>query len=516
MTQLATAALAAFALASGAAAQLVPLFPSNSAQGDAFGAAIAIEGGRLVVGSALPAGPSLIGGTQAVYVFERAGSAWIQDAILAPVAAGFGAAVALEGDRIVIGAPNDATTGSVFVFERGPSGWAQAARVVASDAFQGQIFGTELALEGDRFVATSTDAAYVFELQPTGWTQIQRLDSADGVAMGNAVALWGDTLAVGAETDALGGSQRGSVYVFERLAGTWSQTAKLVHAAPFDSQRFGASLDLEGDRIVVGAQPVLFSFAAGAVTELARGPGGWSAVAEIPAPAGALAFEFGASVALAGNSLLVGSPNEPAQSGFSGTAYLFRRAGGGWQVETLLDDPAPVSSSRYGDCVAYDGDRAAIGAPSLPIFTPVAGHVGTVDLFVGGLSGTPGSISLSAGGTQSLVVNAPPSVAGQPYLLLGSLTGTAPGIPLDGLVIPLNVDGYTIATLLAPNAPPLAGSFGLLGPNGDALASFTLPPGAAPQLAGFTVAHAYVVFSLPPQVPVAVFVSEAETVDLVP
>ncbi|MDF1798929.1 MAG: hypothetical protein P1V81_07115 [Planctomycetota bacterium] len=86
------------------------------------------------------------------------------------------------------------------------------------------------------------------------------------------------------------------------------------------------------------------------------------------------------------------------------------------------------------------------------------------------------------------------------YLLLGSISGTLPGTPSGGFVVPLNSDGYLLHTALAPNTPPLAGSFGILSPSGGkgtATASFSLPPSFDPALVGLTVHHAYVTLDVP-------------------
>ena len=106
-------------------------------------------------------------------------------------------------------------------------------------------------------------------------------------------------------------------------------------------------------------------------------------------------------------------------------------------------------------------------------------------------------LSVSLGGVQSLIVTAP--VPSGLYLLLGSTSGTSPGITSGGSVVPLNYDSYLLHTAIAPNTPPLSGSFGALTPSagqGIASASFTLPANFDPALVGLTLHHAYVTVSL--------------------
>ncbi len=132
------------------------------------------------------------------------------------------------------------------------------------------------------------------------------------------------------------------------------------------------------------------------------------------------------------------------------------------------------------------------------------------------IGGSPSQISLSAGGAQSIAIAAGPQHAGRIFLLLGSVSGTAPGIPVEALTLPLNVDAYFFATLTAPNAPPLAGSLGTLDAGGAATASFSLQPLTNPALAGLTAQHAYVVLDAQPALLSVPFVSPALSVVLVP
>jgi hypothetical protein len=103
------------------------------------------------------------------------------------------------------------------------------------------------------------------------------------------------------------------------------------------------------------------------------------------------------------------------------------------------------------------------------------------------------SISLASGGVQSLGLNAGAAHAGKTYLLLGTISGTQPGITAPGGAIPLNLDAWFMWTLGNPNSAVLPNSFGVLDGGGSAQASFVLPPVAAPSLVGLVFHHAYVV-----------------------
>jgi uncharacterized membrane protein len=133
---------------------------------------------------------------------------------------------------------------------------------------------------------------------------------------------------------------------------------------------------------------------------------------------------------------------------------------------------------------------------------------------VAAFTGVPDELSIATGGTQTLTLKAGASRAGFVYMILGSTTGTAPGFPVDGLVLPVNVDSYFLYTLLTPNGPVLSNSLGVLDMNGEATATFNLPTGLSPSLAGITVFHAFAALSGTSGL--VEFVSQAAQVNLAP
>ena len=110
------------------------------------------------------------------------------------------------------------------------------------------------------------------------------------------------------------------------------------------------------------------------------------------------------------------------------------------------------------------------------------------------LRASPPEIELAAGGRQHLRLDAGAAHAGRTFWLLGSHTGTSPGVPVHGVVLPLAWDGYLEQTFLTPNAPPLTGHVGLLDGEGRAEAQLVVPPGTSPSLTGLRLWHAYLVF----------------------
>ena len=131
------------------------------------------------------------------------------------------------------------------------------------------------------------------------------------------------------------------------------------------------------------------------------------------------------------------------------------------------------------------------------------------------LEGTPATISIAAGGVQTFALEAGVQHAGRLHLLLGSASGTSPGIPVNGLVLPLNPGPYFDYSLVAQNGPLLVGTFGVLDGGGSATAQFVLPGAwASASLAGLVLHHAYVV--LEPTTVAVVLTSNAVSLELVP
>ena len=183
---------------------------------------------------------------------------------------------------------------------------------------------------------------------------------------------------------------------------------------------------------------------------------------------------------------------------------------GAFGPRQILSNTAPGANSVTAADLDGDGFADVLACSALD--DEVAWFANLHESLVADVAALP----LSTGGLQQLTLSAGAERGLLPYLLLGSLSGTEPGFPIDGLVLPLNADAYTVSTLIAPNAPPLAGSFGTLNAQGKASASFTLAPGLPPTLIGLTLHHAYVVLELLPSLLQVAFASDPVPLALVP
>ena len=380
------------ALAQASRTEDAKLTAANGVTDDFFGFSVALAGDRAIVGAVQKDedGGRFAG---AAYVFERDGrGGWTEVAELAASdGAGrgvFGTSVAFDGDRALVGAPgglgaNGDFAGAAYVFEPdGRGGWTETAKLTASDGAEGDGFGDAVALAGDRaLVGASRDdeagidaagSAYLFERDGRGgWTEAAKLTASDGGdsdLFGASVALTDERALVGAfrnSNDA--GILAGAAYVFEPDGqDRWVETAKLTASdgARFDT--FGTAVALAGDRAIAGAPGA----ADGSGVETGAAyvfdtdeRGGWTETAKLTASDGEAPDSFGRVVAIAADRVLIGAEGDWNERGDgAGAAYLFELDGQGGWTETKLAASDGAEGDTFGISVALTDERAIVGA----------------------------------------------------------------------------------------------------------------------------------------------------------
>ena len=418
-----------------------------------YGTSVALSGDTLVVGA--PGDGSnargingdqsnnLAQGSGAVHVYTRANGVWTYQAYIkaSNTEAGddFGTSVALSGDTLVVGAPREDSgasgingnqadngafaSGAAYVFTRSAGVWSQQAYLKASNTGANDGFGASLAVDGDTLVVgahlessnatgvngdgandskASSGAAYVFARSAATWRQTAYLKASNtttGDEFGYSVAVAGATIAVGAYNESSlatgvngtstpnAASGSGAVYVFTALGDTWSQQAYVKPSNTRSSQAFGWSVALAGDTLAVGSPKESF-FGSGVGANQSAPPGAdsgavyvftragttWSQQVYIKASNTGLFDDFGWSVALAGDTLVVGSPFEDSSAtgvngdqrndnvSNPGAAYVFRRAGTTWTQADYVKSANTQPSGAFGNSVALTSDTLAVGA----------------------------------------------------------------------------------------------------------------------------------------------------------
>ncbi len=468
--------------------ELAHLTDPEGAAGDAFGGSASLDTGALLVGAP---GDDPGGSTS---VFTGAGHEWeLQARLEAPGAqAGddFGASVGLSGGTALVGAPGAdgsgaAEAGSAWVFVAQPAGWSVQALLAAPGAASGDGFGAAVAVAGDTLVvgapgrdgpgAADAGAAYVFVRNGATWTLQALLVASDAAAddgFGAAVALQGDTLLVGSpEGGPPGQPDAGASYVFVRSGGAWSEQARLAASDAASGDAFGASVALSGDTALVGAEldDHPGGADAGAAYVFVRDAGAWSQQARLTASGGASGDAFGASVSVSGDTALVGAPGDTlAAVAQAGSAHVFVRSGSFWSQHAKVSASDAAPQAAFGRAACVVGETLLVGAPSTALPAAHArgeawvyrfGLVGSWQDLGAGLAGSAGVPQLYGTGellarsdvTLVLAQAKPASVAtlvvglellGAPFkggtlvpdadLVLPALTDGAGGIVLEG------------------------------------------------------------------------------------
>ena len=254
--------------------------------------------------------------------------------------------------------------------------------LMAADAAAMDGFGRRVAVFSDTaVVGASSDnnaggnragSAYVFVQSGDVWTGQAKLSASDAAAgdyFGDSIALAGDTVVIGAPWDTHASAvNAGSAYVFVRTGGVWTEQAKLIASDASASDNFGYSVALSGDTVLIGANGDAGSGAhTGSAYVFVRSSGIWTQEAKLTASDAAADDWFGTSVSLSGDTALIGSYlNDDACPGNvncnSGSAYVFVRSGTVWTQQAKLTASDAATFDVFGYSVAISGDTAVVGA----------------------------------------------------------------------------------------------------------------------------------------------------------
>jgi hypothetical protein len=339
--------------------QVKTLVASDAADNDYFGVAVDISGDYAVVGAGAENGSGTNQGAAYIFYRNQGGTDnWGEvKRIVAAVRedeAGFGYAVAIDGDTVIVGSDGEdgdgADQGAAYIFYRdqgGADNWGQVVRLVSGDPNDVDQFGFAVDVQGDSAIVGSyredgdgsdRGAAYVFARDLGGsdaWGLVKRIvptDPADETWFGSTVAIDGTLAVVGAAWEDSGGTNRGTAYVFGQDRGgtdNWGQVKKLTASDAQNSAMFGYDVAIDGGNVIVGA-----GWAPGGGTErgqayvFARDEGGtdnWGEVQRLRASDASNEDWFGFSVAIYGTYVLVGAIGEDGSGSERGAAYIFKK-----------------------------------------------------------------------------------------------------------------------------------------------------------------------------------------------
>jgi hypothetical protein len=292
-----------------------------------------------------------------------------------------GWSLAPDGDTLIAGAPfcdimGASDAGAAYVFVREGDVWTEQAKLTASDASADDWVGLSVAIAGNTAVLgaphcehggqAGAGAAYICVRDSGIWVQEAKLNASDegpDDRFGVAVAVDGDTAVIGASSNDEAGENAGAAYVFVRCDGIWTQQAKLMAADASSYDYFGSSIAVDGETAIIGApfDSNADGAYAGAAYVFVRSGGEWTQQAKLTASEWQSGDSyFGHSVALYSDTAAVGRPHGLLGPG---AAYLFVRSGGTWTRQAKVEAADPEWYAEFGSSVALADGTLIVGAP---------------------------------------------------------------------------------------------------------------------------------------------------------
>ena len=364
------------------------LVPADRGDTQMFGSSVALSGDTVLVGAVNDeCAPDTRCG--AAYVFRFNGTSWDQEQKLTASDAAerddFGWSVALSGDTALVGAQGigcaaDGTCGAAYVYRFNGTSWDQEQKLIASDAESPVGYGRSVSLSGDTALVAAPfydcgadqdcGAVYIFRFNGTSWDEEQKLtasDAAFGDIFGSSISVSGNTALVGAQmADCAAGTNCGAAYVFRFNGTSWDQEQKLTASDAGGGDVFGWSVALSGDTALVGARRHACAAGGncGAAYVYRFNGSSWVEQQKLTASDAGSGDVFGTSVAVSGETAVVGSYlAECAGGGFGcGAAYVFQFNGTSWDQEQKLTASDADINAQFGISASVDGETIAVSA----------------------------------------------------------------------------------------------------------------------------------------------------------
>jgi len=291
----------------------------------------------------------------------------------------FGYAVATDGKRAIVGAYGDddrgVNAGAAYIFTNRNRKWNEETKLLPVQAQPNEQVGMAVGIDGDFAWVGSrgdietgpqTGSAYVYRLFADGWVQVARfrsheVDSDD--QYGLSIAVDGDWAAVGAYGDPTKGRDAGCVYLYQLENDSWQFRERLFAPRGNDADYFGFSVDISGNRLIIGAfGDDTRGNRAGAAYLYTRSAEGWKLDVKLVAADGDKHNLFGHSVAISGALAVVGAHGNRTLGRFSGAAYVYGRSQRGWRQIQKLEAPDKRANKYFGFSVDISEKRILIGA----------------------------------------------------------------------------------------------------------------------------------------------------------
>ena len=244
-------------------------------------------------------------------------------------------------------------------------------KLTTNDGSAGDYFGYLVSVSGDAAIigaygdddnGTDSGSAYIYEKVNGTWTQTAKIKASDGAAydyFGYSVLISGDTAIIGAYGDDDNGSSSGSAYIFEKVGETWIQKARLLANDGSTDDHFAYSVSISGETAIIGAEYDDDNGTnSGSAYIFEKVNNSWTQKAKLKAGDGASNDRFGEGVLISGNTAIIGAIDADPK----GSAYIFEKVNGTWEETQKLTDNDGDSGELFACSVWIDGDRVILGA----------------------------------------------------------------------------------------------------------------------------------------------------------
>ena len=364
----------------------------DSLAGAGYGRSVAMSDNFVIVGSPThaPAPSDFINGPGAIYIYRR-DSGLLEDSVLVAKIGfdgdKFGHAIATDGERIIIGAYSAPTSpdahsgpGAAYIYRYSGTEWVWEGWLKAPDQEIGDAFGLSVDIHGDIAIVgvplkkengVTRGAAYIYRHNGANWILSQKLPGTAGrfgssVALGEQIAIVSSPYSV--PNDSVGG---GTVYVYRHNGASWNLEQQLLAENRERGDRFGDSISLNEDILVIGAplknlEHPLYQSAgsnAGSVYVFRFDGSRWNEEQMLVASDFGTSNQFGRSVSISGDEIVVGSFRAHDNGFRSGNAYLFEDTGSKFIETFKFVSSDGQDNDACGSSVAMSGHMVLIGCP---------------------------------------------------------------------------------------------------------------------------------------------------------
>lgn len=291
----------------------------------------------------------------------------------------FGTSVATSGKSILVGTPlHDASglsSGAAYLYRPDGLGGNTETKILASDGEQGDQFGMDVALSGDNILVGApgydteefnAGAVYLFRPDGAGGlteTKIAASDSEEADTFGRYVAMSGENLLVGARYHNAAGHRAGAAYLYQPDGAGGLIETKFVASDAASNDLYGSTVAIAGDTILIGA-PLHDAGASNAGAVYLYEPDGAGGFTEtkITASDAQPGDLFGFSVASSGDALLVGALQLQGSETSAGAVYRYQSSILGGFTETKITSSDGQSGDHFGTSVALADGNILVGA----------------------------------------------------------------------------------------------------------------------------------------------------------